>query len=69
MQTATDSIVSGTGRTPGALRGGVGEDEAREVGAGLGGGGDVLLAGQTADLDERPRDELGELRRLDRAPS
>ena len=50
------------GEDAGRLARGVGEDEAREVCSGLGGGGDVLLAGQTADLDERPRDELGELR-------
>ncbi len=42
-----------------ALRG---EDEADEVGAGFDGDVDVLLARQAADLDERPRDELGELR-------
>ena len=38
------------------------EDEAGEVGAGLDGGGDVLLARQPAHLDERAREQLGELR-------
>ena len=45
---------------PGALRC---EDEAEQVGARLCGRGDVLLEGQPADLDERPRKEHGELRR------
>ena len=39
-----------------------GQDEACEVGAGLGRGGDVLLEGQPAHLHERPREELAELR-------
>ncbi len=37
------------------------EDEADEVGARVDRDVDVLLAGQPADLDERPRDQLGEL--------
>ena len=45
------------------------EDEAGEVGAGLGRGGDVLLAREAADLDERPREQLGELRGRDPAPA
>ena len=46
------------GRRPRALRS---EDEARQVGARLGCDGDVLLAGQSADLDERAREELAQL--------
>ena len=47
-------------RAPRAL---AGEDEPGEVGARLGGDGHVLLARQPADLDERPVDQLAELRR------
>ena len=39
------------------------EHEACEVGAGFRGRRDVLLARQAADLHERPRDQLGQLRR------
>ena len=40
----------------------VGQDEADEVGARLDGGVDVLLAGQPADLDERPAQQLAQRR-------
>ena len=40
-----------------------GEHEPEQVGARLGGRGDVLLARQAADLHERAGEELGELRR------
>ena len=40
----------------------VDEDEAAQVGARLGRRGDVLLAREAADLDERARDELAQLR-------
>ena len=40
----------------------LGEDEAEQVGAGLGGGVDVLLPCQAADLHERTGQELDELR-------
>src|SRR4029453_6682896 len=43
------------------------EHEAREVGPGLRGDGDVLLAGQPADLDQRACDQLLQLRRGRRA--
>ena len=39
------------------------EHEPEQVGAGLGRDGDVLVACQAADLDERAGEELGELRR------
>ena len=47
----------------GAPRALAGEDEPGEVGARLGGDGHVLFARQPADLDERPVDQLAELRR------
>ena len=40
----------------------LGEDEAAEVGARLDRGVDVLLPRQPADLDERPREQLAQLR-------
>ena len=46
----------------GAARALPGEDEADEVGARLDRRVDVLLPGEAADLDERPRDQLRELR-------
>ena len=51
--------MSGTGSTAGARRGRLArEDEPGQVGARLGRGGDVLLARQAADLDERAREQL-----------
>ena len=47
----------------GSPRAFAGEDEPGEVGARLGGDGDVLLAREPADLHERPVDQLAELRR------
>ena len=44
----------------------LGEDEAGEVCAGLGSRGNVLLAGEPADLHEGPGEELGELGPRDR---
>ena len=62
-KTATLSTVSGTSSTRGrAARRALGEDEAAEVGAGLDRGVDVLLPRQPADLDERPREQLAQLR-------
>jgi hypothetical protein len=54
VQTATESIVSGTAKTPGARRG----DSARTKGAHR----HVLVPRQPAHLHERPRDDLRELR-------
>ena len=48
------------GRSARAL---AGQDEARQVGTGLGCRGDVLLARQPADLHERPREQLPQLGR------
>jgi len=39
------------------------EDEPREVGTGFRGDGDVLLAREAADLDERTRQQLAQLYR------
>ena len=62
-KTATRSTVSGASSTARRAAGSrVGEDEADQVGAGLDRGVDVLLPGQAAHLDERPRQQLGELR-------
>ena len=60
-RTATESIVSGTAAR--ARRGAAlaGEDESGEVGARLGGGADVFLARQPADLDERAGEQLAKL--------
>ena len=69
-QTATESIVVGDGEHAGrgarALRH---EHETGQVGAGLDRGGDVLLAREAADLDERAREELASASRPGRAPA
>ena len=61
-RTATESIVSGTGSGAVGSARALGEDEACEVRSGLGRNGNVLRARQPADLDQRPGQELCELR-------
>ena len=52
----------GHGKRRGGATGALREDEAREVGARLGGDGDVLLARQAADLHIRPPQQVGQRR-------